>query len=48
MKVIVEFELDETWDKEYVGCSDEIIFTDLEEGGFISGVKSTTLVKVER
>ena len=48
MKVIVEFELDETWDNEYADCSDEIIFTDLDEDGFITGVKSTTLVKIER
>lgn len=48
MKVIVEFELDETWDKEYADCSDETIFLDLEAGGFVPGVKSASLVKVER
>lgn len=48
MKVIVEFELDETWDKEYADCSDEIIVLDLEAGGFTTGVKSASLVKVER
>lgn len=48
MKVIVEFELDETWDKEYADCSDQIIFDDLDVDGFVSGVKSATLVKIER
>ena len=48
MKVIVEFDLDETWDKEYADCSDEIIFSDLDTDGYISGVKSASLVKIER
>lgn len=48
MKVTVEFDLDETWDKEYADCSDEIIFADLDTDGYISGIKSASLVKIER
>ena len=48
MKVFVQFDLDESWDREYKDCSDEVIFADLDADGFISGVKSATLVKVER
>ena len=48
MKVIVEFELDKSWD-DYKDCSDEIIWTDLSENNFV-GMDGVTpkLIKIER
>lgn len=43
MKVLIEFELDESWD-EYKDASDEILLDDLIESGFMAGVISNTII----
>lgn len=46
MKVIIEFELDKTWEND---CSDEMIYSDLVENNFV-GMDGVTpkLIKIER
>lgn len=43
MKVLIEFELDSSWD-DYKDASDEILLDDLIESGFMAGVISNTIV----
>lgn len=43
MKVLIEFELDESWN-EYKDTSDEILLDAIIESGFMVGVISNTIV----